>query len=306
MNKQKKKIIGLSCGRINGNSETLLKEALMAAGELGVESEIIRAMELRLKPCTGCETCSMSLAKGGPARCAIKDDDVPWIHEKTVVENAALIISVPVYHLTANNYLTIINHRMLPPMFNHPNVLEKTRVGGIISVGGGESEWTSLALLTANIFMQHTRLLVDQFQVNSATRPGRVLVQDESVARARTLGQNIAKAMLMPIEEVTYVGDERGTACPVCHCDVLQVPEKLPNVVCPVCDVHGVLTGEGENMKVVWNEKDAKYPRFSPKGVADHLEEIKEKHIRYFREEHERVKELKGKYKAWGNVVKPS
>ena len=51
-----KKIIGLSTGRKNGNSEILLKEALMAAEELGVESDIIRAMDLRVKPCTGCES----------------------------------------------------------------------------------------------------------------------------------------------------------------------------------------------------------------------------------------------------------
>ena len=302
---QAKKIIGLSCGRINGNSETLLKEALMAAEELGVETEIIRAMELTVKPCTGCEVCSMSLSKGGPAKCAIKDDDVPWILEKTVVEDAALIISAPVYHLTANNYLIIINHRMLPTMFNHPDALEKTRVGGIISVGGGEPEWTSMGLLTANVFMQHTRLLVDQFQVNGATRPARVLVQEDYLARARRLGRNVAEAVLKPIEEVTFMGDEQPTACPVCHCDVLQVPDRLPNVVCPVCDVHGVLTGQGENMKVVWNEEDAKYPRFSPRGVSVHLDEIKEKHIRYFREEHERVQELKTRYQEWGNIVKP-
>lgn len=302
---EKKKIIGLSCGRIGGNSEILLKEALMAAEELGVESEIIRAMELRVKPCTGCETCSMSLSKGGPAKCAIKDDDVPWILEKTVVEDAALIISVPVYHLTANNYLVVINHRMLPTMFNNFGILEKTRVGGIISVGGGESEWTSLALLTANIFMQHSRLLVDQFQVNGATRPARVLVQDEYLARARKLGQNIVEAMKMPIEDVTYMGQENEPSCPVCHCNVLQVPNKFPDVVCPVCDVHGVLTGEGAKMKVVWNEEDAQYPRFSPRGVSVHLDEIKEKHIRYFQKEHEKVKALKKKYKEWGNVVKP-
>jgi multimeric flavodoxin WrbA len=48
-----KKIIGLSCGRVNGNSEILLKEALMGAEEIGVESEIIRAMELRVKHCRG-------------------------------------------------------------------------------------------------------------------------------------------------------------------------------------------------------------------------------------------------------------
>lgn len=62
-----KKTVGLSCGRKYGNSEILLKEAFIGAEELGVESEIIRAMELRVKPCIGCETCSMSLSKGGPA-----------------------------------------------------------------------------------------------------------------------------------------------------------------------------------------------------------------------------------------------
>jgi multimeric flavodoxin WrbA len=42
--------VGLSFGRINGNSEILLKEALKAAEKYGIESEIIRAMELRVKP----------------------------------------------------------------------------------------------------------------------------------------------------------------------------------------------------------------------------------------------------------------
>jgi multimeric flavodoxin WrbA len=79
---QKKKIIGLSCGRINGNSEILLKEALMGAEEIGVQSEIIRAMELRVKHCTGCEACSMAMARGKESRCAIKDDDVEWILQK--------------------------------------------------------------------------------------------------------------------------------------------------------------------------------------------------------------------------------
>ena len=247
----------------------------------------------------------MSLSKGGPAKCAIKDDDVPWILEKTVVEDCGLIVSAPVYHLTANNYLIIINHRMLPAIFNHPDTLKKTRVGGIISVGGGESDWTPLGLLTANIFLQHTRILVDQIQVNGATRPGHVLVHDASLARARKLGQNVARAMMVPPEEVKYMGDECDTSCPVCHCDVLKVPEKLPHVVCPVCDVHGVLTGEGDRMKVEWNEEDIEHPRFSEYGVGKHLDELKEKFTKYFREEHERVEDLKKKYITYGNVIKP-
>src|SRR4030042_7218851 len=77
----KKKIIGLSCGRVNGNSEILLKEALMGAEEIGVQSEIIRAMEPRAKSCTGCAACAMAMARGKESRCAIKADDVEWMLE---------------------------------------------------------------------------------------------------------------------------------------------------------------------------------------------------------------------------------
>ena len=51
---EKKKIIGLNCGRINGNSSVLLKEAAMGAEELGIQTEIINAMSLKVLPCRGC------------------------------------------------------------------------------------------------------------------------------------------------------------------------------------------------------------------------------------------------------------
>jgi multimeric flavodoxin WrbA len=47
-----KKIVGLSCGRKNSNSEHFLKAALMAAEEEGVETEIIRAMDHKVLPAT--------------------------------------------------------------------------------------------------------------------------------------------------------------------------------------------------------------------------------------------------------------
>src|SRR4030042_4751109 len=158
----KKKIVGLSCGRINGNSEILLKEALMGALEEGIDSEIIRAMELRVRQCTGGEACSMAMARGKESRCAIKDDDVEWILEKILVEDNALIVAGPLYHLRPNSYFESIHERMLPVIFRHPEIVAKTRVGGIISVGGGDPEWTQLGLTGFNIFMQHTRKVVDQ------------------------------------------------------------------------------------------------------------------------------------------------
>ena len=300
-----KKIIGLSCGRKNGNSEILLKEALMGAEELGVESEIIRAMELRVKPCTGCESCSIAMARGKESRCAIKDDDVPWILEKTVVEDCGLIVSGPLYHLRPNSYFEAIHERMLPTMFRHPEVLKKTRVGAIISVGGGEPEWTPLGLTSMNIFVQHTRVLVDQMQVNYVGRPGAVLMEEKYLKQARELGRNVARAMMMPIEEVKFVGDETEVSCPVCHCNVLKVPEKLPNVFCPVCWVKGVITLDGGKMKVKWDEEGAKYPRFSERGVSTHLELIKNLQMKFYTEDQEKVKERLKKYREYGNIIKP-
>lgn len=303
---QTKKIIGLSCGRANGNGEILLKEALMAAEELGIQSEIIRAMELRVKPCKGCEACSTAMGRGKEARCAIKDDDVPWILEKTLVEDCALIVSAPVYHLRANSYFEAIHERMLPTMFRHPEIIQKTRVGGIISVGGGEPEWTPLGLTSVNIFVQHSRKLVDQMQTNFVTRPGAVLMEDRYLKRARQLGKNVAKAMMMPIEKVRFVGDETDVSCPVCHCNVLKVPGKLPDVYCPVCWVHGTIYADGNTLKVKWNEEDTKHPRFSEQGIAKHLELIKTLHKKFFTEDQDKVKELSKKYISYGKIIKPS
>ena len=300
-----KKIIGLSCGRKNGNSEILLKEALMGAEDLGVESEIIRAMELRVKPCTGCESCSIAMSRGKEVRCAIKDDDVPWILEKTLVEDCGLIVSGPVYHLRANSYFEIIHERMLPTMFRHPEVLKKTRVGAIISVGGGEPEWTPLGLTSMNIFVQHSRILVDQMQVNYVGRPGAVLMQEKYLKRARELGRRVARAMMMPIKQVKFVGDETEVTCPVCHCNVLKVPAKLPNVFCPVCWVKGVITINEDKMKVKWDEEDAKHPRFSERGVSTHLELIKNLQTKFYTEDLEKVKERVKKYISYGRIIKP-
>jgi len=300
---KRKKIIGLSCGRKNGNSEILLKEACMGAEELGIKSEIIRAMELRVKPCKGCESCSMTLSRGGEARCVIKDDDVEWILEKTLVEDCGLIVSIPTYHLRANGYFEIINERMLPTMFRNLWILKKTRVGAIIAVGG--SDWTPLTLTSANIFVQHTRKVVDQIQVNWAPRPGSVLVNKQALKRARQLGRNVARAMMMPIEEVKFVGDETEVSCPVCHCNVLKVPEKLPYVICPVCNVRGVLSVSRDKMKLKWNEEDAKHPRFSEWGVKEHLDVIAKSHKKFFTEDQDKVKRLIKKYISYGNIIKP-
>jgi hypothetical protein len=66
-----KKIIGLSCGKKNGLCETYIKAAAMGAEELGVETEIIRAQELKVEPCRACYACNTPLLEGKLAKCPI-------------------------------------------------------------------------------------------------------------------------------------------------------------------------------------------------------------------------------------------
>ncbi len=66
---QTMKVLGLTCGRKMSNTEILVKEALMGAEEMGAKVEIVRLMDLNIKPCTGCNSCVIDLfEKAGSGR----------------------------------------------------------------------------------------------------------------------------------------------------------------------------------------------------------------------------------------------
>ena len=289
----RKYIVALSCGSDNGNCEMFLSAAAMGAAELGVETELIKA-----------STLNVNVLEGNP------DDDVPWIHEKTMMEDCGLIVAVPCYSTRANGLFYAIDERILGVCGKYPEVERKTRVGAVIGVGGsGYDGWTSLVKPSVQIFMQHSRKIVDQMQVNYCgirewnlwMQQGQPLTShthlarcaDEpwdkvytmwgeqpdgltffkmAVERAKQMGRNVAQAMSMPIEQVKYLGEQSGVDCPVCHSNVLLVPENLPYVGCPVCWIRGTLVVDKGQMKIEWNMKDAEMPRFCPEIEAHHHE----------------------------------
>jgi multimeric flavodoxin WrbA len=284
----------LSCGSEKGQCETFLNAAAIGAAEFGVETEIIRASTLNIGPWE-----------------ADPNDDCPWIHEKALMEEAALICAVPCYHIRANALFYAINERMLrvPDEFRHNN--RNDRVGAVIGVGGsGFDGWTNLTLPSVQIYMQHTRKIVDQIQYNSCwgiglkewnlwMQQGQPLTSNThkqrimdvpwedvytmwgeaptgaefyqmAIERCKEMGRNVARAMDMPIEEAEYKGEASGVECPVCHCHVLDIPENLPYVYCSVCAVRGTIVVDNGGMKLEWNMNDAKVHRFSEKGLEHH------------------------------------
>jgi multimeric flavodoxin WrbA len=296
-----KKIIGMSCGKKNGNCESFLKAALMGAEELGIQSEIIRVMDYKILPCTGCWACH----KVG--KC-IQKDDIEWILDKTVPGDTSLIISAPVYHIRVNGVLMCIAEKM-NHLLSHRDTPQSKRMGGIISVGGsGYDGWTSLGLTTVNLFLQHLCLLVDQVQINHCAQKEAALTPDNrwAIERCKQLGRNIAKAMSIPPEDVKFVGEDTAVSCPVCHCNIIYVEKDFPDIACPVCAVHGKVSYAKGKFSVNWNRQDIKHPRFSLESGVHHRAWLNNHHKDEFAQlDLPETKELIKKYEAYGNYMKP-
>ena len=265
-----KKIIGLSFGRKNGNSEAFLKSALMGAEEQGVESEIIRVTDLKVLPCNSCGACFKT------GRCP--KDDTDWILENTMLADAALIVSAPVYHVRAPASLICISEKLNHHFSKNPYIHDRKKLGAAISVGGsGYDGWSSLGLPTIQLFLQHFCTLVDQIQINHCADKGAALTPDNqwAIDRCRQLGRNMSKAMSIQQGEVKYMGEDTAISCPVCHCNIFYIEKDFPEIACPTCQVHGTISYASGKYKVAWNADDIKNPRFSTARQHHHGEWIR-------------------------------
>ncbi|NLY38890.1 MAG: flavodoxin family protein [Firmicutes bacterium] len=309
------KLLGLSSGRRMGNSEILLKEALMGAEELGVEVEILRLLDMDIQPCKLCAMNTCPWVMKAPEKCIIKDD-APFLWDK-IMECDGLIISAPVYTLTPPGHLKMVFDRGFGPkadvvfkkMEKEQGVdvderIFKSRVGAFISVGGAKyPNWVSLGLpILHTLTFSFQVAIVDQMQVLRAADEGAVVLDEAALSRARKLGRHVAEAMGKPFEEVEYKGEETGT-CPVCHNNLLIVGKETL-VECAVCGVKGTIKVEGNKVFVDFPEEEQKKSRLTEEGLRIHVQEIAEVRGAYAPRRHEVPPKLE-KYEKYKTPLKP-
>ena len=58
------KVMGVTAGRKDSNSEILLKEALLACQELGAEVSMINLKDFDIIDCNGCTSCTIGMSMG--------------------------------------------------------------------------------------------------------------------------------------------------------------------------------------------------------------------------------------------------
>lgn len=144
------KVMEITAGRKNSNSEILLKQALIACEEAGAEVTMVNLRDYNILDCTGCTACTKGMSEGKNVGCTLDAKDDKKKLMEAMFENDAVIISVPTYDLMpASPYLTFA-HRSLSYETSFLETISaiehKDRVAGLISVGGSTRSWQSMAL----------------------------------------------------------------------------------------------------------------------------------------------------------------
>ena len=307
------KVMGIVAGRHNGNSEILVKEALLACQEAGAEITLVNLFDYNILPCTGCESCTMSMGdvamgKGDYTGCVLKEKDDVDALVAEMQKNNGLIIGVPTYDLMPSSVYTRFTHRFLAYelafLLKIGKVAEDPhQVAGLIAVGGSCKDWQGLSLdsMSATMFTQST-IVVDKFLSTRNGRPGNVLLKQDQLDRAHKMGENIIKAIQTPVEERGWLGDPDQGLCPNCHSDLIMKGEEHWDGIkwpfeCVVCGAGGDLQkDENGNMKFILAPDGLCRDRNVNECRDKHLEEIMETRIHFMQHQHE-TDELKKKYR---------
>lgn len=180
------RIIGVSGSpRAEGNTDTILQEALIAAREEGAETKLIRLSDYRLEPCKACSACFTS------KKCVIKDDCEKIYRE--MLKADGVILGSPSYFqgVTAQMKIFIDRIGFLALARGRKDFAEK--VGGVIAVArrSGVAS-TCNQMLT---FMTALRMTIPSggraFAI--AREKGEVLRDKEGIESARYMGKMMVK-----------------------------------------------------------------------------------------------------------------
>ena len=241
------KILGISSGSKNGNNDSMCKEALMGAKEMGAEVEFIHLLSLDLKCCTGCVSCVMSLFSGKGNHCVLKDD-FDWLLDK-MLDADGIVFSTPIFVKGSPALFHILIDRFGPRMDRGFNIIA-TRVaeekGGKIPdprilkdkvvsyMGIGGSDWTTRIQCDQGIQALPPMWKIIDNEVFPWFKG--IINEKEKVARAHQIGINLAKAA-KDIFFASYKG-EPGI-CPHCHSRNFYLNNSASEAICCLCGIVG-------------------------------------------------------------------
>jgi len=251
------KILGLNASeRKLGNTEILVKEALMGAEEEGAQVEMLRLTDYKVLPCDGLAPCVF-----GNKGCNLKDD-FNFIVDK-IFENDGLILGTPCYILES----TAIIKQLIDRAFS-VNFRSKARgKPAVMIVPYATRGWTPYAFLQPNLLLLFLGMEVIDRALIHTQAINEVVLYDKALAKARKMGKEVAKAV--KTGDASYRG-EPGI-CPICQDRVIRILRDDETVECGVCGIRGKILVEGGKIRVRFDEDAMLNHRFTVENIYRHF-----------------------------------
>lgn len=291
------KILGVSFGKKNANTDILVKEALFGAKSANPDAEVkfINTVNMNIGRCRGCGACSTQLEKGKDNVCIFKDDFQAL--EDEVREADALIIGAPVYVLQPvgqfkdfvdrfscrHDYSAItwvLDKRKAGELPGNaedfPMERLKKRTVSYISVGGASTDnWTSMGTASLHLFgFPPMMKVMGNYNANSMGTVGNPYLDDKLIADMHEMGKRTVLGL--SDDSVAFFepeGKPQGV-CPVCHQRLITILPGTTTVECPVCGIEGELSIEDGAVKVEFSEAQQNRARGTFAGLREHTTEI--------------------------------
>lgn len=307
-------ILGLANGSIGGNSEILLKAALLSAQEAdhSITTSWIHVPCVSFppnpKPLANAPDISLGTIASNNQRgdSNTKAHQPPTADDRRTVFDAildadALIFSTAVYSHQPAGALKALLDTLIGPytdpalalrilegkkagdpkyasMHVDPRIL-KSRVAGFLAVGGSTTpDQFTMALPTLHLFAYSLHIkVVDQVCFMGYANPGAVLrsEDDQVIARAQILGRSVASQIGRAFDEAVYLGPEPEGCCPHCHLSKLDFFGGQENRIgCVVCGNTGRLEVQSNGSITTRWDEDSEYCCITMKGKQKHVDDI--------------------------------
>lgn len=250
------KVLGLSFGKKNANTDILVKEALYGAKEAYPDAEInfINTQRLNIGRCIGCGACSTALEKGKDNDCIIKDDF--QMVENAVREADAIILGAPVY--------------VLQPVGQFKDFVDRFSCRHDVSA----INWVSMGTATLHLFGFPAMMkVVANYNANSMGTIGNPYLNEEMIGHMHEIGKRTVAAVDMDDKDVEFYGPKGTGTCPVCHQNLLTV-NGTTTVECPICGIEGKISIDGDKLNVEFSEAQQARARGTFAGLREHTTEI--------------------------------
>lgn len=285
------KILGIvgSCRRL-GNTEILVKEALMAARDMGAEVDIIRWTDFKILPCEGDANC---LFMGKDCKHQLKDDHDFLL--KMMYGFDGIIFGAPCYILEVEAVVKQFMDRLFI-LFSQPSQL-KGKPAAII-VPHGTRGWTPYAFLQPTLLLQMLGMdIIDKTLVH-VQAISEAAGNSAALQKARRIGKEVASAIKS--RDHSYKGDPG--ICPVCHERNIRILKDNETVECGICAIRGKLTVEEGKIKVNFPHEQLIRHRFSTDSIDWHVKHDVKPSKDYFIKIWPTLKEKRKKYKDFLDI----